>query len=70
MATLSEIIENIKNLNLDEIEEINHITGKYIIEKRRSEIHFNHQESLKEYNQDRLDFSSDLDELKSSLDLE
>ncbi len=64
MSRLSIIIENIKKLRLDEMEEILFLTNKYITNKKRQIFTESHKESLKEYEEGKLYFSSEVNELK------
>lgn len=69
MNTLANIVEEVKHLSLEEMEELRHLTERYIVEKRRQEFASDHEESLKEYKGGKLTFSSDINELRKSLDL-
>jgi hypothetical protein len=67
MNSFAEIVEEIKNLDYDDLQEINHITSRYMIEKERDRIKKSHEESLQEYKDGVLKFSSNFDELKKEL---
>ncbi len=62
-----EIIEEIKKFDYEELKELNLITTKYIVEIERDELHNSHLESLNEYNDGKLEFSSEFEKLKSML---
>ncbi len=62
-----EIIEEIKKFDYEELKELNLITTKYIDEIERDELYNSHLESLNEYREGKLEFSSDFDKLKSML---
>ena len=68
MKTLATILEEVKDLSLEEMEELQFVTEKYIIEKRRTDFHSSHKKSLKELKEGKLSFSSNIDELRASLD--
>lgn len=67
MNDFSSIIEDVKKLNYDELQELNFVTGKYIAEIERDKIKKAHQESIEEYKSGNLKFSSDFNELKNIL---
>ena len=64
------LLENIKNLSLPEKEELKNLIEKYIIEEKREEIYENYLKSLNEYKQDKLQFSSDINELRKNIELD
>ncbi|MGA9996008.1 MAG: hypothetical protein WBP93_11375 [Pyrinomonadaceae bacterium] len=63
----AEIVEEIKQLSTEEKAELQNLIESYLIEERRREIHENYQESLNESDENRLDFSSNVDELREIL---
>ena len=67
MNTFANLIEEIQHLSIEEMQEIQFVTERYIAEKKRKEFYVSHKKSLKEYKDGKLKFSSDIDELKSSL---
>ena len=58
------LIENIKKLLLPEKEELKTLIEKYIIEERREKIYKNYLEGFDEYKGNKLQFSSNIKELK------
>jgi len=64
------LLENIKKLSLPEKEELKNLIEKYIIEEKREEIYENYLKSLNEYKQDKLQFSSDINELRKNIELD
>jgi len=68
MSNFSGIIEDVKKLDYDELQELNFITGRYIAEIERQKIKQAHKESVEEYKSGKLKFSSDFNELKSILE--
>jgi hypothetical protein len=68
MNNFSTIIEDVKKLDYDELQELNFVTGKYIAEIERDKIKQAHKESLEEYKSGNLKFSSDFNDLKNILD--
>jgi len=64
------LVESIKNLPLDEKEELKTLIEKYIIEERRNEIEAHYKKSLSELKKGKLQFSSDIKELKDMLEQE
>ena len=50
MKKFSNIIEEVKELSIDEKEELHLLLEKYLIEARRAEINNNYKKSLKEKN--------------------
>lgn len=63
----SKIVNEIRNLPLEEKEEIKVLLEKYIIEERRAEIFKNYKISRKESRSRKLIFSSKVDELKKTI---
>jgi len=66
--TFSDLVNNVRNLSLNEKMEIKHILEKYIIEERRKEIHNSYLESKKEYKEKKLNFSDNVDQLRKMID--
>jgi len=58
------LIENIKNLPLEEKQELKSLLEKYIIDERRQDIYIHYQESIKNLRNGELKFSSDINRLK------
>jgi hypothetical protein len=57
----------VRELSLEEKEEIKSILEKDIIESRRAEIYQNYLDSKKEYNNGNLNFYDNIDDLKKSI---
>lgn len=64
MKKFNSIIEEVKELSIEEKEELQLLLEKYLIEARRDEIKNNHQKSVKEKN---LKFSNNIKDLKAGL---
>jgi len=64
------LIESIKKLPLNDKEELKSLIERYIIEERRGEIEAHYKESLNELKEGKLQFSSDIEELKNMLEQE
>ena len=62
------VVDEVRELSLDEKTELKDILESYIIEERRDEILQNCEEGRKEYEEGKLVFSSNIDELMKSLD--
>jgi hypothetical protein len=62
------LLENIKKLPLPEKEELKNLIEKYIIEEKREKIYKNYLKALNEYKENKLQFSSDINELKKNMD--
>lgn len=63
----AEIVEEVKQLSTEEKEELQDLLEKYLIDERRREIHENYQASLKELHENKMNFSSNVDELREML---
>ena len=60
----SDVVETIKNLSFEEKQEIQALLAQYLREERREEIYNNYQASVFEEQNNELNFSSNIDELK------
>ncbi|MEI7585784.1 hypothetical protein [Runella sp.] len=67
MKPFAEVLEDAKELNLSEKEELIQILDKIIAEERREEIYQNYQNSLQ--NSEKRQFSSDITILRQRLNL-
>lgn len=67
MKPFAEVLEDAKELNLSEKEELIQILDKIIAEERREEIYQNYQNSLQ--NSEKRPFSSDIATLRQRLNL-
>ncbi|HEX8773042.1 MAG TPA: hypothetical protein VF735_05510 [Pyrinomonadaceae bacterium] len=63
----AEIVEEVKQLSTEEKEELQDLIEKYLVDERRREINENYRASLDELHENRLNFSSDIDELRETL---
>ena len=63
----SNVIEDVKRLSIDEKEELLFLLDRYLIEERRSRIYQNYQESLKELQENKLEFSNNVSHLKKMI---
>ncbi len=66
--SFSDVVETIKNLSLEEKQEIQALLSQYLREERREEIYNNYQESVSEEQQGELNFFSNIDELKQLIE--
>ncbi|ELS00922.1 hypothetical protein Xen7305DRAFT_00006230 [Xenococcus sp. PCC 7305] len=66
--SFSDVVEIIKNLSLEEKQEIQVLLSQYLREERREEIYDNYQKSISEEKKRELNFSSDIDELKQLME--
>lgn len=66
--SFSDVVETIKNLSLEEKQEIQALLSQYLREERREEIHNNYQKSIREEQQSELNFASNIDELKQLIE--
>lgn len=65
--TFSDVIEEIKNLSIEEKLEIQLLLQQYLREERRDEIYTNFKQAQIEEQEGRLTFSSNINELKELL---
>ncbi len=66
--SFSDVVETIKNLSLDEKQELQALLSQYLREERREEIYNNYQKSISEEQKGELNFSSNIDELKQQIE--
>jgi hypothetical protein len=66
--TFSDVVEAIKILSLVEKEEIQSLLDQLLREERREEIYQNYLVTKQHEKEGRLDFSSDIDQLMTSLE--
>lgn len=67
MKKFADIVEDVKTLNEEELEEIKHIADKLMIEAARQRIYNNGLLAKNEFNEGKLKNYSNFDELKSDL---
>ncbi|MGL5795148.1 MAG: hypothetical protein ACRC06_12255 [Waterburya sp.] len=66
--SFSDVVETMKNLSLEEKQEIQALLSQYLREERREEIYNKYQKSISEEKKGELNFSSNLDELKQLIE--
>ena len=66
--SFSDVVEAIKELSTEEKEEVRSLLDRYLREERRAEIYRNFKVTQEEGRQGKLNFSSDINELKEMLD--
>jgi hypothetical protein len=62
------VVDEVQELSLDEKAELKELLESYIIEERRDEILRTCEEGRKQYDEGKLVFTSDADDLMASLD--
>jgi hypothetical protein len=62
--TFSDLIETVKDLSIDEKQELQMLLQQYLREERREEIHENFKLAQAEEQSGKLKYSSDINELK------
>ena len=62
-----DVVEDVKQLSIEEKQELKDLIDRYLIEERREEIYQNYQTSKQNLADEKLQFSTDLDELEASL---
>ncbi len=63
-----DVVEDVKQLSIEEKQELKDLIDSYLIEERREEINQNYQKSRQNLADGNLRFSADLDELEAMLD--
>jgi hypothetical protein len=66
--TFSDLVETVKDLSIDEKEELQMLLKQYLREERREEIYENFKLARKEEQQGELKYSADITELKRSIE--
>jgi len=66
--TFSDLVETVKDLSIDEKEELQMLLKQYFCEERREEIYENFKLARKEEQQGELKYSADINELKRSFE--
>jgi hypothetical protein len=64
------IVEDIQKLSTEEKEELRALLEKYLVEARREEIYQNYLDSKKRVQRGELEFSSDTEQLRKTLEEE
>ena len=68
--SFSDVVETIKGLSFTEKQELQTLLAQYLREEKREEIYKSYQESLDEEQENSLDFSADINELKQLIDID
>ena len=66
-TTFVDVVEDVKQLSIEEKQELKDLIDSYLIEERRQEIYQNYQASKENLADGKLKFSSNLDELEEML---
>jgi hypothetical protein len=66
--TFSDLVETVKDLSIDEKEELQMLLKQYLREERREEIYENFKLARNEEQQGELKYSADINELKRSIE--
>jgi hypothetical protein len=66
--TFSDLVETVKDLSIDEKEELQMLLKQYLREERREEIYKNFKLARTEEQRGELKYSADLNELKRSIE--
>ena len=66
--TFSDLVETVKDLSIDEKEELQMLLKQYLREERREEIYENFKSAQSEEQRDELKYSADINELKRSIE--
>ncbi|MEW6618499.1 MAG: hypothetical protein AB1422_03995 [bacterium] len=66
--TYDNLIDTVKSLSIEEKEELKFLMERYLIEERREEIYKNYQNSLKEAEKGKLEFSSNVRKLRKMVE--
>jgi hypothetical protein len=66
--TFSDLVETVKDLSIDEKEELQMLLKQYLREERREEIYNNFKSAQEEEQRGELKYSANIDELKKLLE--
>lgn len=66
--SFNDVVEAIRNLSLEEKQEIQNLLTQYLREERRDELYQSYQRSLLEEQNGELKFSSNINELKQLIE--
>jgi hypothetical protein len=66
--TFSDLVETVKDLSIDEKEELQMLLKQYLREERREEISENFKSAREEEKRGELTYSAEIDELKRSIE--
>jgi hypothetical protein len=70
MKTFATIVEEVKNLSLEEKEDLHLLLDRILADERRNEVLANHQQSLKDLKEGKLKFYDKPEDLLNSLNEE
>jgi hypothetical protein len=65
--TFAQVVEHVKQLSLDEKQELQELLRKFLIEERRQEILENSKAGIEEWRERKLTAFADIDKLRDSL---
>ena len=65
--TLSDLVETVKDLSIDEKEDLQMLLKQYLREERREDMYKNFELARKEEQRGKLKYSADINELKRSI---
>lgn len=68
--TFADLVEEIKTLSFDEKKELQYLLNQYLIEEKREEIYDSYQQAKVREIQGKLQFSANIDHLKSLMEEE
>lgn len=63
----ASLVEKVKEISTEDKEELRFLLERYLIEEKREKIYRNYQDSLDELNEDKIQYSGDIDKLKEML---
>jgi len=63
----ASLVEKVKKISTEDKEELRFLLEKYLIEEKREKIFKNYQDSLVELNENKIQYSSDINKLKKML---
>jgi hypothetical protein len=66
--TFSDLVETVKDLSIDEKEELQMLLKQYLREERREEIYENFKSAQEEEKRGELKYSADINKLKRSIE--
>ncbi|MDM8548908.1 hypothetical protein QUF72_02475 [Desulfobacterales bacterium HSG2] len=66
-ANFAHVVEDVKQLSTEQKEELFFLVERYLIEERREEIYNDYEEAQTEFSENKLEFSSDINQLRELL---
>jgi hypothetical protein len=64
----ADVVENVKQLQTDEKEELLFLLQRYLVEERRQTMYAHYQQSVEEVREHSIHFSSNLQELRAMVE--